>query len=569
MSMLDWAGGLARWSAGAVVPMFARPVPPVGLAWFAHAVLVAVVLVLAFLVQRWTGWVEVKRSPDWFKPYWLMTVAALVYLLLWAAGYLRDTLAPVRPEARYPDLDEAWEGVQTALRAQGISLQTTPLFLVLGEMPGGVDPFFRAMPHGMTVAGGNPSDWSLQVYGNRDAVFLTVPGASLLGAHSLCSVIDLSLGSPMDSMNVMASIGLGRSIRAGFGSLSMSLGGGGDQGSIGRPFAGSIGASIGGAGGGTADEIQRLIRTAREQGRALTAAEKDRIKELTDAGGRKSSGGGTGRSSGGAASVLQNPALVAEAEGRIAHLCALIAAGRHPAHPVCGAILAVPANTLDTDPTAQQWGEVARHDFERLELHLRVCFPIYAVVTGLEAVAGGATFFEKFAVGQSARRLGKGFPMSPAVPPDQVLTGIDRTAKWVLGELLPSSALKLTRVTGNLSADTAENAGLCRFQDAARKRGQNLSRLLARAVTLPERVPGFAGCYVTVPLASNPGEAAFARDLFAKLLTATNCAAWTPEAFRRDAAFRRSAAVTNLLAVAVMLLVVGLAGYVGYRQFGG
>ena len=194
MSISEMAGGIARWCAGAVVPMFAKPVAPVGLAWLAHVVLAVAVLVFAFLVQRWTGWVEVKRSPDWFKPYWLVTVALLVYLLLWAAGYLRDTLAPVRPEARYPDLDEAWEGVQSALRAQGISLQTTPLFLVLGEMPGGCEPLFRAMPHGMTVAGGNPSDWSLQIFGNRDAVFLTVPGASLLGAHSLCSVIDLSLG---------------------------------------------------------------------------------------------------------------------------------------------------------------------------------------------------------------------------------------------------------------------------------------------------------------------------------------------------------------------------------------
>jgi len=561
MSISEMAGGIARWCAGAVVPMFAKPVAPVGLAWLAHVVLAVAVLVFAFLVQRWTGWVEVKRSPDWFKPYWLVTVALLVYLLLWAAGYLRDTLAPVRPEARYPDLDEAWEGVQSALRAQGISLQTTPLFLVLGEMPGGCEPLFRAMPHGLTVAGGNPSDWSLQIFGNRDAVFLTVPGASLLGAHSLCSVIDLSLGSPMDSMNVMASIGFGRSIRAGFGSLSIGGGGG--------SLGGSIGASIGG--GGAGDEIQRLIRAAREQGRALTATEKERIKELTDGGDpsrkreRRSLAGGGG----GPASVLQNPALVAEAEGRIAHLCALLSTGRHPAHPACGALLAVPANALDADATAQQWGEVARHDFERLEHHLRVRFPIVALVTGMEAVPGGATFFEKFSVGQATRRLGKGFPMSPAVPAEQVQAGIDRTAKWVLGELLPSSALKLARVTGNLSADTADNAALCRFQYACRTRGQHLSRLLARAVTLPGRVPGFAGAYVTVPLASNPGEMAFARDLFAKLLTTTNVAAWTPEAFHRDAGFRRAAALTNLLAVAVVVLVVGLAGYVGYRQFGG
>jgi hypothetical protein len=593
MKMLDWAGGLFRWACGAVVPMFARPVPPVPPAWFAHVVLVGIGLVAAYLLQNGPlrDRIDPTFAPEFFRPWWLTAVALILYLLAWgaavlwellawAAGYFRDMLAPTAPEARFPDLDEAWAGVTAALDGQGIPLSTTPLYLVLGEMPAGYDPFFRAIPHGLAVTGGNPSDSLLQVFANRDGVFLTVPGASLLGAHTSSLIIELTYGMTKgESQDVMGSIGLGGSLRlsrsVGLGSMMMPAAGlAGGGGSIAGSYAGSYAGSIGGsfAAAPQMAEIQQIIQRVRQEGRPLTDAEREQMRRLSGAAGNGRVAAPPPRSHGGESqpvNVLKNPALLAEAEDRITHLCDLIAAARSPAAPLNGVLLAVPSSALDDAATAEQWGEIARHDLIRFEESLGVRVPVYVVVGGLENLPGGVTFFEKFGAGKTGRRLGKGFPLSPAVPADQTSAGVDRTARWVLGDLLPFSALNLTRVTGNLPADTAENAGLFRFLDATRLRGKHLSQLLVRGVTLPDRVPGFAGCYVTVVLPSNPNEAAFARDLFVKMLGSVNNVAWTPAAFDRDGGYKRAAMLVNVTAVAVAVLTVVLAVYVGMRQLGG
>jgi hypothetical protein len=577
MKVLDWAGGLFRWVGGAVVPMFARPVAPVPLAWFAHVLLVLLLLVAAYVAQNRFGWtVSVKYGPGWFKPFWLSAVGLLVYLLLWAAGVLRDLLAPVQPAAEFPDLDDAWAGVVAALEQSAIPLRDTPLYLVLGDLPGGYEPLFRAVPHGLAVGGGNPSGASLQVFANRDAIYLTVPGATLLGAQAAMSVIELVGVSATDSVNLMASIGLGGSIGL-TGSVGLgSVGAGGWLGSVGRGgsvggaglLAGSIGGSLGA--GGPLDEIRRIIQEAKERGRPLTAAEKERMRQLSDETRAKSPTRKPkdGSRSAEAMNVLQNPPLVDEAEARAEHLSALIASARWPACPVNGVLLTIPATALEKDADAQQWGLVARHDLTALERHLRLRVPVFAVVGGVETLPGGGTFFDKFAPDKATRRLGKGFPLNPDVRPEQAAAAVEQAAEFVLGELLPHSAVKLTRVTGNLPADTAENAELVRFYDAARRRGPHLGRLLSRAVGGGDRPAVFGGCYLAVVPGSNPTEAVFVKELFEKVLTTAKCVAWTPAAYARDSAFRMKALAGNAALAVLVLAVLGLAGYVGYLNFG-
>jgi hypothetical protein len=570
MKILDWAGGLFRWVAGAVAPMFVRPVAPVPLAWFAHGLLVLLLVIGAWVLHNRTGWITLRPDVGRFTPYWLPTVVLLVYLLLWAAAVLRDLLAPVQPTEEFPDLDAAWAGVLSALENQGIPLRDTPLYLVLGELPAGFDPLFRAMPHGLSVSGGNPSGASLQVFANRDAIYLTVPGATLLGAQAASAVIELVGVSPTESLNLMASIGIGGSIGlAGFGSLMAgSLAVGESMARGGRSIAGSIGGSIGM--GGQFQEIQQIIQKAREQGRPLTAQEKERMKELSDHSRPKSRRTPTKTAPRGnePANVLQNPPLIAEAEARMNYLCELVSSARWPASPVNGAILAVPITALDQDSSAQQWGLVARHDLNMLERYLRLHFPVFAVVGGVETLPGGGAFFDKFASDKTHRRLGKGFPLNPDVRLDQIGPAVEQVAEYVLAQLLPNAAMKLTRVTGHLASDTADNADLIRFSDAVRRRASHLGRLLSRAITGTSGKPVFGGCYLSVNLPSNPGEAVFVKELFDKVVGTSKCVAWTPDAYARDSAYRRATLLGNLALVALIILVVGLACYVGYKQFG-
>src|SRR5438067_106351 len=154
MVVLEWVGAVCRWLAGAVVPMFVRPVPPVGLAWFVHVLFVAGLLFGAWKLQDPLHIrVNVTRGPHQLQPFWLVILVALGYALLWAAARFWALLAPNQPVTDFPDLDEAWGKITEALAKAGIGLVDTPLFLVFGQLPKGFDDLFRALPHGLAVAG--------------------------------------------------------------------------------------------------------------------------------------------------------------------------------------------------------------------------------------------------------------------------------------------------------------------------------------------------------------------------------------------------------------------------------
>jgi hypothetical protein len=566
MKILDWAGALFRWLAGAVVPMFARPVPPVGLAWFLHVLLVAGLAVGAYYLELYAGWRDkIGYGPHWFKPFWASALFLLAYALLWSAAWLWQLLAPNQPTTDFPDLDAAWAEAVAALEKAGIGIADTPLFLVFGTLPEGFDPLFRALPHGLVVSGGTAPTAPLRVFANRDSIFLTLPGATLLGFQDLVGSsaafetgdgggsVYGTIGAAGESVGIGASVGA--SIGAGFGA---SIGGA----SIG---GGSIGGSVGAA--GPLQEIQRIIREAREQNRPLSEAEKQRVRDLS--GGVPAGGGGGGGRAPSAAptgSVLQNPRVVDEAAARLAHVCGLVAAARWPLCPVNGAVVTVPMAATDKDEAAQQWGLVARQDLAVAGTALKLHFPVYVLVGGAEDLPGGKVFFERFAADKGGQRLGKGFPLNPELRPTDVAAAVESSVNWVFGSLLPYWAFKLTRVgDADARADSRDNAQLVRFLAEVRRRGPHLARLVSRAVQSDgEQVPVFGGTYLTVVLDADPNEAKFAKEFFRKVESSQGYVAWTDEAFAEDASYRRATLLGHLALAGLLLAVAALATYVGY-----
>ncbi|HJZ54872.1 MAG TPA: type VI secretion protein IcmF/TssM N-terminal domain-containing protein [Gemmataceae bacterium] len=559
MAVLERIGDLFRWIAGAVVPMFVRPVPPVGLAWFVHVVLVAAIAVglhLLFVYQLipLLNRVNVTKGPPLLQRYWLVVLFLLVYALLWAAVRLWALLAPNQPATEFPDLDEAWAKITDALQKAGIGIVDTPLFLVFGQLPAGFDDLFRALPHGLAVAGVTGTGSPLQVFANRDGIYLTLPGASLLGVQGRGGLgtysTDAAGGSVYHSVGVNQSVGIGASVGA----------------SIGASVGGSVGGSVGA--GGPLQEIQKIIRKAREANRPLTEDEKRRVRDLS---GTAPGGGGAPAAdpvSGAVGSVLQNPALVDEASARLTHVCGLVATSRWPLCPVNGAILAVPMTAAEKDETAQQWGLVARQDLAVAEAAVKLRFPVYTLVGGLEDLPGGQVFFERFAADKSGQRLGKGFPLNPEVRPEAVGELVEAAVGWVFNSLLPYWAFKLMRVDAAVSADTQDNAALVRFLSEVRRRGPHLSRLVSRAVVLyGDVIPVFGGCYLTVFLQAEPADAKFAREFFKKVEGSQGAVAWTEEAFAEDAGYRRMTGLGHLALGLLLLGVLAFAGYVAYEKW--
>ncbi len=556
----EQAGGILRWTAGVFVPMFARPTRPVAVAWVLHLVLIVAVLVGAYFLQnnftKLYAWVE--KAPDWFRPFWLPALLLLVYALLWAAAWLWAQLTPEQASVVYPDLDDAWTTALEALQRAGIGVGDTPVFLVIGELPNGFEPLFRALPRGVAVAGGTPFESPVRVFANADAIYVTLSGATLLGVQEAGDIVDLTSAGRGGYGSGMASVGIGQSVSVGAASIGVGGGGG-----YGESMSGSLGASMGAsmAAGGGLRKIQKIIQKAKTEGRELTDAEKAEIRQLSAGGAGDAPPKPSGKRKSAPVSVLQNPELVGEAEGRLTYICKKIAASRWPLCPVNGLILAMPVSALENESRAIQWGSVARQDLSVIEHTLKMRFPVFGLLGGMELLPGGGGFFDKFGAEKGNQRLGKGFPLNPDGGPDQVARGIEGNAGWVLGGLMPYWALKYTSVSGG-AEDTDNNAGAVRFLTESSRRGPALGKLLSQAVAGGEQAPTFGGCYLVVGSVKDPNEAKFARDFFKKVEGSQAAVAWTDDAYAADAGYRRWTLAGYVALVAVFVGVAGLATFV-------
>jgi len=550
MPMRDWAGGLFRWAAGAVVPMFARPVAPVALAWFVHVVLVVALAVGLYFAQPHLRVTEViQKGPLAFRPFWLPALFLLVYALAWSAAWLWELLSPGAPVTDFPDIDVAWDEILAALAKVGIGIADTPIFLVLGEFPSGFESLFRALPNGLTVPGGSAPGSPIRAFANRDGIYLAVPGASLLGIQGWVGGSGEIESGPAGG-SVAQSIGVGASI-----GIDQSVGI-----SIGGASVGSVGV------GGPLQEIQRIIRRARDENRPLAEDEKRRVRELSGGGSAAPAAKVAASAATAGVSVLQNARLVAEANSRLDHVCNLVATARWPLCPLNGALVVVPALVSDRDDAAQQWGLVAREDLARAEGAFRLRFPVFVLVGGVEMLPGGLTFFERFAAERGGQRLGKSFPLNPDLDPAATSAEVEKAARWVFGSLLPYHVFKMTR--SEAAADSRENASLVRFLIELRRRAPRMARLVGRTVASDHTVPEFGGCYLAVMLPGDNTDPKFATEFFKKVESSQGFVAWTEAAYAEDSGYRSMARMGYLALGVIAFCVLALAGYVGYEQFG-
>jgi hypothetical protein len=554
MAMSDGVRAIARWSAGAVIPMFARPTAPVGLAWFLHIVLIVAVSVGLYFAQPHLPITRnIQHGPLWFRPFWLTALFLLAYSLTWSAAWLWGLLAPRQATTEFPDLDVAWEEILGALGKVGIGIADTPLFFVFGEFPVGFETLFRALPNGLVVAGGSAPGSPIRAFANRDGIYLIVPGASLLGYQSWIGTGEAEEGGGAVGDSLARSIGVGASI-------------GIDQ-SVGISIGGSVVGSVGV--GGQLNEIQRIIRRARDENRPLSEEEKRRVRELSSGGGGGTAPKPASQTAQATGSVLQNARLVAEATARLQYVCGLVAGVRWPLCATNGVIVAIPVAVSDRDDRAQQWGLVAREDLILTQATLRLHFPIYALVGGVENLPGSATFFERFTADRGSQRLGKGFPLNPDLQPDKVASEIEKTTNWTFGSLLPYWVFKLMRVDGAPGVEARENASLVRFLVELRRRASRLANLMSRAIAFrDDRVPAFGGCYLAVTLPADPNDVKFAKEFFRKVESSQGYVAWTDEAYAEDAAYRATTRLGYTFLAFLFLGVLALAGYAGYVHFG-
>jgi len=535
---------ILRWIGGLFLPMFTRPRISPGLLWFLHFLLIAAITVGLWYVGRR---IEIGRNIEarWpiIREIWLPLLFLLLYFIAWQAWWIWKLLQPESIESVFPDIDDAWGQVVESLAKAGIGIGDTPVYLVFGRVSGAEESIFQGVPGGLAVTGGSPSGSPVRGFANADGIYVTCPGASLLG----------NLGTTAQAPMAQA---IDQSIRAGRGGMDMGASIGMDK-SIGM---GSVGGDIG--------RVQQIIRAAREQNRSLTDAERAEVRRLSEGGAPLALPAG-----GRPATLMQDPGEVEYRQARLAHLCALIARSRWPLCPINGAVVYVPIDDCASDEVAQQLGLIARQDVRTAADVLKLDFPIYALLGGLEALTGEGEFLMKFGADRKGQRLGKGLPLAPDLSADAAADEAEKSTKWLFHTLLPYWVFKLFHVergSEGPAASTRENAELFQFLNTVRQRGGAAARLIGRLATAGEAGPlRFGGVYLTANAPQVAPGPLFADEFFKKVKGSQGEVAWADAAFADDARFRRLTKAGYIFLVVVVLAVLALAGYVAYRSTSG
>jgi hypothetical protein len=545
MNPLNWITAVLRFIGQIAAPMFFPREIPSAVVWVLHLLLVTAIAVGLWFVQKYFAISLNLGGPVWLRPFWLSILFLLVYLLVWQAWWLWMLLQPSAGGSEFPDIDEAWGGVLAALDKAGIGIADTPVFLVLGSTAAPEDALFKAIPRGLVVAGGTAGSAPLRVYASRDAIYLTLPGVTLLDLPAAREA--WPTGSDGSVIDLVASVGpLGRSVGLDKSVGLMSLGG----------QSSPLG------------QVQQIIRRAKEEGRPLTDAERDTVRKLSMSAGV--AGPAPAQSGGERTAVLQDAAVGGLQSARLLHFCRLIADTRWPLTPINGALVDLTVAETEKDATAQQIGLIARQDLDTLEIGMGLRFPVYTLFADLHALPGAGTFLSRFAAERSGQRLGKGFPLNPDVKPDQVTETVEANVAWVFGTLLPYWSLKLAQVEakGDTSdSATRANAELVRFLTACGDRAEPAARMVSRAVADGYRIPVFAGTYLTANSPDTPGESLFATDFFKKVESTQGYVAWTDDALAADASARRAATLGYAFLVLLLLGVVALGAYVWWVKW--
>jgi hypothetical protein len=496
--------------------------------------LLAILVFLGFL-NSFTGFkIYVVSVFEPLREYiFLPLVFLLFYLCVWL-GYLAWKLWGSEDEdSIFPDIDEAWEEGLRALGQAGIELTEVPLFMVLGRTGLTEEAAFQAsqvqfMVKQVPSRGTAP----VRVWGNRDAVYVTAPGASLLGRQAAILLGEVGGGSEGEGGEVVDD----------------------DPNKTLQPK-------------GRLLDVQAVLARAREQGRdpqQLTEDEKAEIRELLAAE-EAEQGQRAGKAR---TALLKNQQEVERLTARFRHLCRLIVRDRRPYCPLNGILLLFPLAATDSDDDATQTGDLCARDLRAAREVLQVHCPLLAMVCDLQNVPGFRDFIERFPEKERGRRVGQRFPLVPDVEPAKIEAKIDEAVRWVCNMLVPSWVYKLFRVETTkdaMSEMVRGNVRLYKFMDLIRGRQKRLSKILNRGVLTDDNGPLlFGGCYVG-GTGRDGREQGFVAGVFQRLTLEQNYVSWTEKGLAEESRYRQ---LTNMgyMAIGILLLVIVGLGYVIWGQ---
>jgi hypothetical protein len=477
--------------------------------WVVRSVLVSLILGLLWWINsliHLEGWVPYGVLGQLWLPLFALGLYAMLWLGWWLYLVLKIGIEPLSSE--FPDIDAAWEQATRALGKAEISVDSTPLFLVLGWTAGTEENLYQAVNLKLKLKRApEESDAPLHVSANRDGVWVTCPGASVLGQY--------------------------RSDPGGPALESTLSGLASDSGPDSNRTFGA------GGGGGATVGIEEILSS-------------DSYKKILAKGGTRTTS-------------TFDPRL---ARARLRHLCRLIIRDRKGYCPVNGLLVVVPFSATENERDVTEIARACNEDLAEIHATFRARFPIFFLIGGLDEAEGFANLVECTPASQVNNRRGQRFPFVPEIPADKIPERVRSSVEWIAETYLPAMVNTSFQVEAAGGADLDDvlkaNSRIFQFLSTMLSRKQKLAELVTDSLPHLEGEPlFFGGCYVA-GTGGAPGQKAFAAGVVERMLKEVDAVAWSSEYLDQDAAYQRTAGyLKGVLNVTIAAAVVGIVALIG------
>lgn len=538
--------------------------------WTMHVLCLGGVLVGLAMLNYLLGLETVVRSP-WpaLRSLWLPLLFLLVYALAWLGWWLYKLLTTPTGESPYPDIDSAWNEALAALDQANISLDRTPLFLVLGRTAAPDSCLTNNSGMAFTVPQTPRSKHApLHVSASEEGIFVTIPGISLLSHQATLFAQQAEEEARRRRLQA-------RRAYQEFGSdteVATPWPGGFDPVEGSKVAAPLIGAAA--TANDDGDHPGEEPLTSQRDARALAAQGIDTLQQSVAALDESAAATDTAtaalapvpaapRRQAAVASEPAPPKLLKELDqieaitARLQHLCRLIQNARRPYCPINGVICLIPLAATSGDAQANQTAVLLQRDLDAMCDVFQIKAPLYTLMCDLEQAPGCRDLLERFPHEQRHRRLGTLLPNLAACDRSQAPAVAAQALSWICRSLIPALVYRLIRIgsNGNAAREQQGNVRLFHFLNDMRQRESRLLRILNRGILASQHDTWqLQGCFLAATGADASRDQGFVEGVFPQLLETQDQLAWTEQALAEDASCRRWATI-GYVGLAIFLIV--------------
>lgn len=502
---IEWS----RWLVG-LVPRSSIGAAQYYLIFHYTFITVVAILLAAFTVELrevlpLSG--ENSPLPEVIKRFWYGILFLIVYGLVRSVVWLLSLLGP-DGTSDFPQLEQDWQEILTALEQERLSIAELPLFLVNGLTPdqeaNAFVAVFENLPEGgwKAIAPAPGSAATVRAYANDSAIYLCTSG---IGATS-AQLGKLSKGQ---SPRATARPRMQHDINSVSGTIRADEGPPMDAGksplqtlSSQEPAVAPIGYRQEAELSPMATMLPGAMKNLMETMRGLTI----NISK------------GVGRQK---LDPLSSIELLA-GRRQLQFLCSMISSARFPWIGINGLLQAIPLSWASSTQYAGSLAPSIRSDIQEIHTSLHLQCPLVAVVTELDDVTGVREFIqrgERLAPGLRKSRAGSSFPAGAEVNERNAEWLVDAGLRWFRGWTYRAFSEDL---------DSRENTRLFQMVCELGERREGLKLILREAFykTL-QPAARLQGLYFAATGKSNT-EQGFIPGLLEKLPQCQNDVAWNP-----------------------------------------